>query len=759
MNKSYKSVWNEALGTWIAASELASARGKASRSVVLKGIAAVALIAAAQAGHASTIGVGTGGAPGGSASCDTNNSATVGVGPNGISYGGTALVDGNGNWSTVAGCGANANNVTGATVYGANTTVTGDYGTAVGLGSIAGNLATAVGVQAQASGTSSSALGFNAVAAGSDSVALGVNASASADNSVALGAGSTTTADLSAAAYNPAGSRALVGVAKGEVSVGSAGNQRRVTNVAAGSASTDAVNVSQLKNEAGKSNNIGTSAAAAIGGGATYDALTGSISQPNYSVGGTTVNNVGDAVSNLDDRVTDNTKDIAKNATSIADVQNQISSGSIGLVQQDATTREITVGRNTDGTVMNVAGTAGNRTVTGVAAGAVNASSVDAINGGQLYANADSVSKALGGGSMVNADGSISQPNYSVGGTTVHSVGEAVSNLDDRVTDNTKEITNLQGTLGDVGTQLSGAVQYDRNADGSMNFGSVTLGGSLSAGPVVLSNVANGVNQYDAVNYGQLSTLQNQVTDIRGQVSSLNAQMSDLPSSTTLGSSDSAVVNAEMPGTGAASTAVGAGGVASGNLATAIGANANAAGDNALAVGANAAATGANSTAIGTGSQATHSNSVALGQGSVTDRDDSVSVGSATQPRQITHVAAGTADTDAVNVGQMNSSVAQGVQQANSYTDQRFSQTNQAINDVAKNAYAGIAAAMAMPNMTPSGPGRTIVAAGGATYKGGSAAAVGATYRSRNNKWLVNSAVSVASTGDVGVRAQVGYEF
>jgi autotransporter adhesin len=66
---------------------------------------------------------------------------------------------------------------------------------------------------------------------------------------------------------------------------------------------------------------------------------------------------------------------------------------------------------------------------------------------------------------------------------------------------------------------------------------------------------------------------------------------------------------------------------------------------------------------------------------------------------------------------------------------------------------------MAMPNMTPSGPGKTIVAAGGASYKGGSAAAVGATYRSRNGKWLVNGAVSVTSTGDAGVRAQVGYEF
>ncbi|NUX59587.1 YadA family autotransporter adhesin, partial [Paraburkholderia youngii] len=239
-----------------------------------------------------------------------------------------------------------------------------------------------------------------------------------------------------------------------------------------------------------------------------------------------------------------------------------------------------------------------------------------------------------------------------------------------------------------------------------------------------------------------------------GQVWNLGSQLpnvqpgssnSDASNGSSSGGGNDAVVNAAAPGSGAASTVAGAGAAASG--------------DNATAVGANAAASGVNSTAIGTGSQAANANSVALGQGSSTDRDNSVSVGSATQQRQITNVAAGTADTDAVNVGQMNSSVAQGVQQANNYTDQRINATNQAINDVAKNAYAGIAAAMAMPNMTPSGPGKTIVAAGGATYKGGSAAAVGATYRSRNNKWLVNAAMSVTSTGDAGVRAQVGYEF
>jgi hypothetical protein len=45
--------------------------------------------------------------------------------------------------------------------------------------------------------------------------------------------------------------------------------------------------------------------------------------------------------------------------------------------------------------------------------------------------------------------------------------------------------------------------------------------------------------------------------------------------------------------------------------------------------------------------------------------------------------------------------------QAKNYTDK-----------IAKNAYAGVAAAMAMPNMTPSGPGKTVVAAGGGTPQG-----------------------------------------
>jgi len=34
MNKTYRSVWNEALGAWVAVSEVGAARGVASHSVV-----------------------------------------------------------------------------------------------------------------------------------------------------------------------------------------------------------------------------------------------------------------------------------------------------------------------------------------------------------------------------------------------------------------------------------------------------------------------------------------------------------------------------------------------------------------------------------------------------------------------------------------------------------------------------------------------------------------------------------------------------
>jgi autotransporter adhesin len=114
----------------------------------------------------------------------------------------------------------------------------------------------AIGPKAVASGDGSIAQGYGASSSGTDSIAIGTNANASQINSVALGANSVANGStLSQAAYNPGGQAVATQTTGGEVSVGSAGNERRVTNVAAGGADTDAVNVSQLKGSVNTLNN------------------------------------------------------------------------------------------------------------------------------------------------------------------------------------------------------------------------------------------------------------------------------------------------------------------------------------------------------------------------------------------------------------------------------------------------------------------------------------------------------------------------
>jgi len=114
-------------------------------------------------------------------------------------------------------------------------------------------------IAADLASTAAVVLGYNAQALGAPfGMALGAGATVTARESVAIGHGATTTSDLSAAAYAP-GSAPVVGEAGGEVSFGNDAQrtlawgptmqktQRRLTNVAAGAADTDAVNVSQLK--------------------------------------------------------------------------------------------------------------------------------------------------------------------------------------------------------------------------------------------------------------------------------------------------------------------------------------------------------------------------------------------------------------------------------------------------------------------------------------------------------------------------------
>lgn len=52
----------------------------------------------------------------------------------------------------------------------------------------------------------------------------------------------------------------------------------------------------------------------------------------------------------------------------------------------------------------------GSNKITNVADGAVSSTSTDVINGSQLYDTANSIATALGGGSIVNTDGTVSAP-------------------------------------------------------------------------------------------------------------------------------------------------------------------------------------------------------------------------------------------------------------------------------------------------------------------------------------------------------------
>ncbi|WP_145501652.1 YadA family autotransporter adhesin [Yersinia similis] len=107
-----------------------------------------------------------------------------------------------------------------------------------------GSDSVAIGPNAQASGTTSIAMGAGSQAQGAQSLALGAGAAASQANSIALGASSVTTvgAESHYSAYGLTAPQTSVG----EVGVGTAQGNRKITGVAAGSADYDAVNVAQL---------------------------------------------------------------------------------------------------------------------------------------------------------------------------------------------------------------------------------------------------------------------------------------------------------------------------------------------------------------------------------------------------------------------------------------------------------------------------------------------------------------------------------
>ena len=118
------------------------------------------------------------------------------------------------------------------------------------------NSVIAIGKGAEGSATSATSIGINANASAENAMALGPSSKASVYNGVALGSYSEATTAGSIAGYNANTSRTdkyagLTGLAltanTGAVSIGSSTKTRQITNLAAGTNDTDAVNVAQLK--------------------------------------------------------------------------------------------------------------------------------------------------------------------------------------------------------------------------------------------------------------------------------------------------------------------------------------------------------------------------------------------------------------------------------------------------------------------------------------------------------------------------------
>ena len=242
-------------------------------------------------------------------------------------------------------------------------------------------------------------------------IAIGSNASANHANSIAMGSGSQTTrgAQTDYTAYNMDAPQNSVG----EFSVGSEDGQRQITNVAAGSADTDAVNVGQLK---------------------VTDAQ---VSQNTQSI-----TNLNNQVTNLDTRVTNiengigdivttgSTKYFKTNTDGVdANAQGKdsvaIGSGSIAAADNSVALGTGSVA-NEENTI-SVGSSTNQRRITNVAAG-VNAT--DAVNVSQLKS-----SEAGGVRYDTKADGSVDYSNITLGGgnggtTRISNVSAGVNNND-----------------------------------------------------------------------------------------------------------------------------------------------------------------------------------------------------------------------------------------------------------------------------------------------------------------------------------------
>ena len=455
-----------------------------------------------------------------------------------------------------------------------------------------------------------------------NAVAIGAGARANFDNSVAIGGGSNTdhyatkqvNAIIDGVEVKWSGGE---NISPGDiVSFGAKGFERQLKNVAPGEVSqtsTDAINGSQIYSLARKVTNIMNGGAGSV---VNVNAAGEPLSKVVTGTGAAKVENYY-RTADVSDDGTVKPGAVAQTPTSLA----LVNVNQIDVNQQTQTPR--TLGNVANGVKDN-----------------------DAVNVSQLKA---STAKYF----SVNSTDVGNRDNAGATGTNAIAIGPTAKSTGENalaIGNNAQANSNYAVALGHYANNGS------TNSTNSISIGWVAGGSSNGA-----SNVAIGTNAGKQVTGNNNISLGNTA----GTVNNANVYTSESillgTEARVKGSTASKSVNSVI--------AIGKGAEGSATSATSIGINANASAENAMALGPSSKASVYNGVALGSYSEATTAGSIA-GYNANTSRTDkyagltglaltantgAVSIGSSTTTRQITNLAAGTNDTDAVNVAQLKS--------------------------------------------------------------------------------------------------------
>ncbi len=592
---------------------------------------------------------------------------------------------------------------------------------------------------------------------------------------------------------------------------------RVITGVAAGAVnatSTDAVNGSQIYN-----------LAVDVGNAVQYDSglkLSVTLGGPTSIDGGVTN---GTTVTNLHQgSLTATSTDAVNGSQLYATNQNvtNIVNGTSGLVQQVGGAPgngNITVGASTGGTLIDVTGTSGTRIITGVAAGAVNATSTDAVNGSQIYNLTQDVNNSVqydnSTKNVVTLGGTISVDGGVTNGTTITNLHQGAVTVNSTDAVNGSQLYATNQSITNIVNGTSGLVQQIGGAPGN---GDITVGASTggtlidvtgTGGTRNITGVSAGAVNFgstDAVNGSQLFALSQSITNI-STGSGIKYFVANTNAADALAGQESVAIGPQTLAMGLSAFAAGNTANASGDDSIAVGHNSQATNTGSIAIGLNSQSTGVNTVAIGTGAVATNSVAVgagaqagnggaafgdnadalnpqqgtALGNGASVTADRGVALGAGAQAARAgmngateKYSKAAVASTEgAVSVGSAGNerqitNVAGGTQatdavnvrQLDAAVAQANQYTNARINSVQDDANAGTASAIAMASMPQATlAGKSMLAAGMGNYQGQSALSLGISSLSDNGRWTLKGLASADTRGNVGVGGGVGFHW